>query len=294
MAKRMMKEKMKQAPFPAKPILLLDDEHYFLEAASMMLTADGIDNLIRCQDSRDVEALLRQQEFSLVVMDMNMPDISGDQLLEIIVRDYPELPVIMLTASDDVKLAVQCMKAGAFDYLLKPVDAATLSATVRRALKYWDLNNENRRLKNYLLTGQLEQPGAFSHIITASPRMRSIFQYTEAAAVTSRPILITGETGTGKELLAQAIHRLSRKKGNFVAVNIAGLDDTLFADTLFGHATGAFSDAKHSRKGLIEQAAGGTLFLDEIGDLSAASQTKLLRLLQEGQYYRLGIGRAHV
>ena len=283
-----MKETETSGAFPALPVLLVDDERHFLEAAAMMLEQDGIVNTVTCLDSRDVEGLLRQREFSLVIMDMTMPHIDGRQLLDIIARDYPDLPVIMLTALDDVKLAVQCMKSGAFDYLVKPVDAATLKATARRALKYWDLNNENRRLKQYLLTGQLERPDAFSHIITSNPRMRSIFQYTEAAASTPMPIFITGETGTGKELLAQAIHHLSRRQGNFVAVNIAGLDDTLFADTLFGHVKGAFSDAVENRKGLIEQAAGGTLFLDEIGDLSAASQIKLLRLLQEGQYYKLG------
>ena len=283
-----MKVTETSSTFPSQPVLLIDDENYFLEAAAMMLEQDGITNTVTCMDSRDVDGMLRQQEFSVVIMDMTMPHISGDRLLTTISRDYPELPVVMLTAMDDVKLAVQCMKSGAFDYLVKPVDAATLCATTRRALKYWDLNNENRRLKNYLLTGQLEHPEVFSHIITSSPRMRSIFQYTEAAAATSMPILITGETGVGKELLAQSIHRLSKRTGNFVAVNIAGLDDTLFADTLFGHNKGAFSDAVEIRKGLIEQAAGGTLFLDEIGDLSAASQIKLLRLLQEGQYYKLG------
>jgi len=140
----------------------------------------------------------------------------------------------------------------------------------------------------------LEQEEAFSGIVTVSRKMRSLFQYLEAIANSGEPVLITGETGTGKELLAQAVHRLSGVRGEFVPVNVAGLDDNLFSDTLFGHRKGAFSGADGAREGMIARAAGGTLFLDEIGDLPAASQVKLLRLLQERQYHPLGSDVAKV
>lgn len=134
----------------------------------------------------------------------------------------------------------------------------------------------------------MEHPEAFSEIITNSPTLRSIFQYIEAISSSPQPVLITGETGVGKELVAKAIHQLSQRKGTFVPVNVAGVDDNVFADTLFGHRKGAFTGADQARSGLVEQASGGTLFLDEIGDLSPASQVKLLRLLQDGEYFPLG------
>jgi DNA-binding NtrC family response regulator len=134
----------------------------------------------------------------------------------------------------------------------------------------------------------LEHPEVFSEIVTGNPMMRSIFQYIEAISLSPQPVLITGETGVGKELVAKAIHHLSNRKGAFVPVNVAGLDDNVFADTLFGHRKGAFTGADQARSGLVEQASGGTLFLDEIGDLSPASQVKLLRLLQDGEFFPLG------
>ena len=143
-------------------------------------------------------------------------------------------------------------------------------------------------LKTRVLQGKVDQPEAFSEIITVSSRMDSIFQYIEAVAASPRPVLITGETGVGKELIARVVHKLSNRPGAFTPVNVAGLDDNVFTDTLFGHRKGAFTDAREARGGLLEQASGGTLFLDEIGDLSPASQVKLLRLLQEGEYLPLG------
>jgi DNA-binding NtrC family response regulator len=143
-------------------------------------------------------------------------------------------------------------------------------------------------LRAHVLSDQLEHPEAFSEIVTNSVSMRSIFQYIEAISISPQPVLITGETGVGKELVAKAIHTLSNRKGNFVPVNVASLDDNIFADTLFGHKKGAFTGADQARSGLIEQASGGTLFLDEIGDLSPTSQIKLLRLLQDGEFFPLG------
>jgi DNA-binding NtrC family response regulator len=180
------------------------------------------------------------------------------------------------------------MKVGAYDYLLKPVGADELMATVRRALEHRELRDENARLRSKLLEQDLEQPRAFSGLITADASMVRVFAYLEVIARGSHPALITGETGTGKELIARAFHDLSGRRGPFVAVNVAGLDDTMFSDTLFGHRPGAFTGASGTRRGMIEQAGRGTLFLDEIGDLAEASQVKLLRVLQEREYYTLG------
>jgi len=185
-------------------------------------------------------------------------------------------------------LAVKCMQHGAFDYMLKPVEKSRLVGGVKRAVELRELQRENQLLKAHVLSDKLEKPEAFSEIITVSTGMRSIFQYVEAIANSPRPVLITGETGVGKELVAKAVHTLSSREGDFLPVNVAGLDDHVFADTLFGHNKGAFTDAREARNGLIERAAGGTLFLDEIGDLSSTSQVKLLRLLQEGEFFPLG------
>ncbi|MBN1780377.1 sigma-54-dependent Fis family transcriptional regulator [bacterium] len=269
-------------------VLLIDDEEQFLLGATFALNSDGIRDVIQCSDSREVMSILSGQRISVIALDMTMPHISGLELLPGIVRHYPDIPVIVITAINEVETAVQCMKEGAFDYMVKPIDDARLISGIRRGLELSQMRGENTRLKETLLSGKLEHPEAFTHIITQSPSMKSIFQYIEAVAPTPLPILITGETGTGKELIARAVHTLSSRPGEFVAVNVAGVDDQLFSDTLFGHRKGAFTGADQDRKGLIEQASGGTLFLDEIGDLSPESQVKLLRLLQEGQYHPLG------
>ncbi len=180
------------------------------------------------------------------------------------------------------------MKSGAFDYIVKPVDENRLIASVKKSLQYGELHQENQALKEQLRLSSLKNPEAFSEIITNSAKMLLLFKYVESIAKTSEPVLIRGETGTGKELIAKAIHQLSGKTGEFVAINVAGLDDNIFSDTLFGHVKGAFTGADADRLGLVDRAANGTLFLDEIGDLSPSSQIKLLRLLQEKEYMPLG------
>jgi transcriptional regulator with PAS, ATPase and Fis domain len=168
------------------------------------------------------------------------------------------------------------------------VEKSRLVGGVIRAIELRELQRENKLLKAHVLSDKLEYPEAFSEIITCSRGMRSIFQYIEAISASPRPLLITGETGVGKELVARAVHTISGRKGGFIPVNVAGLDDNVFADTLFGHKKGAFTGADHARNGLLEQASEGTIFLDEIGDLSATSQVKLLRLLQDGEFFPLG------
>ncbi len=274
--------------YPKYPILIVDDEEEFLSSAELALNSNGINNLITEKDSTKVLDLLKTYEISLIILDINMPKIKGTELLPLIVEKYPDIPVIIITAINDVENAVACIKAGAFNYILKPVDSTRLATTVKGGLNLRDIKTENTILKKYLLKDELENPEAFSEIITKSPSLRAIFKYVEAISKTQLPVLITGETGVGKELIAKAIHKLSGRTGELISINVAGLDDNLFSDTLFGHKKGAFTGSDTERKGLIEKAEGGTLFLDEIGDLSPESQVKLLRLLQEGSYYPLG------
>jgi len=279
---------MNQSSFPTLPILLVDDEEQFLKSMSFTLASEGIDHVVECRDSREVMHLLSKQEFSVILLDIFMPHLSGKELLPLIVRDFPDTPVIIVTALNQVEIAVECMKEGAFDYLVKPVDGVRLFPCIRRAISLSEVRHENRLLKDYLLTNKLEHSEAFSHILTQNRAMRAVFQYVEAISKTVMPVLITGETGVGKELIAKAVHRLSGRSGEFVAVNVAGVDDHFFSDTLFGHRRGAFTGAVQDRQGLIGKAAAGTLFLDEIGDLGLESQVKLLRLIEERKYYPLG------
>lgn len=273
---------------PLSPILLVDDEEAWLHSFSLTLRSVGLSNIRCCADSRTVMEILSNEEIGVIVLDLTMPHLSGEELLPQIVREYPQIPVIIITGLDLVDTAVRCMKLGAFDYYTKVSEETRLIAGVRRAVDISRLRRENDLLKEHFLKDKLDRPEAFSRITTHNKAMRSIFQYMESIANTNEPVLISGETGVGKELIAQALHVLSNRKGEFVPLNVAGLDDTMFADTLFGHKKGAFTGAEQARRGLIEQAAGGTLFLDEIGDLSQLSQTKLLRLLQEREYLPLG------
>ena len=279
---------MKQQSGSSLPVVLVDDESTVLLSSRMILGSAGVKDVLTVEDSRQLIPLLANQEVAAVVLDLFMPYISGTQLLPEIVKDHPELPVIDMTASQEIETAVACMKEGAFDYLVKPVEESRFVSSVKRALELRTLRRQMGALKRSLMTDRLEHSEAFSSIVTVSRKMRSLFQYLEAIAGSGEPVLITGQTGTGKELLAGAVHRLSGRSGEFITVNVAGLDDALFSDTLFGHRKGAFSGADTARDGMVARAAGGTLFLDEIGDLTSASQVKLLRLLQEGQYFPLG------
>ena len=271
-----------------RPVLLVDDEEQTLRSFEIALRSAGINNVNICKDGAEVIPLLSKQEHEVILLDLMMPKLGGDELLPRIRDEWPDLPVIVITGVNEVGSAVECMKLGAVDYIVKPVEKSRLVTSVKRSIELCQLQRENTLLTKGIFSDELQHPEAFEDIITENESMRAVFKYVEAIAVSSRPVLITGETGVGKELIARAIHKAGGLRGEFVAVNVAGLDDNVFTDSLFGHRKGAFTGADESRSGLVEKAAEGTLFLDEIGELSAASQLKLLRLLQNRDYYPLG------
>ena len=279
---------MNEVKYPKNSILLVDDEINLLNSFELTLIDNGLENIMLCSDSRNVMDILKNNKISLMLLDLSMPHIRGEELLEKIVLEYPEIQVIVVTGDTEIETAVKCMKLGAFDYIVKPVENNRLINVINKAIEIKRLREENTSLKNILTSDNIAQPEAFEEIITMNSKMKSMFQYMEAISRTSEPILITGETGVGKELIAKAMHRLSDRTGNFVTTNIAGLDDQMFSDTLFGHKRGAFTNAVQDRKGQLERASSGTIFLDEIGDLGFQSQVKLLRLLQEREFYPLG------
>lgn len=279
---------MSVSVFPAHPVLLVDDDPGVLQSITAILRLGAIHNVMRCDDSRQVMGIIEDKTVCALLLDLSMPHLGGQDLLPMIVEQHPEIPVLVVTGMNDLETAVKCMRNGAFDYMVKPVEEQRMISAVRRAIEIRELHDQYAALKQGLLSPELRHPEAFNSLITSSPKMHAVFRYAETIARTSRPVLITGETGVGKELVARAVHTLSERRGAFVAVNVAGLDDTAFSDSLFGHVRGAFTGADSARAGLIEQAKEGTLFLDEIGDLKPDSQVKLLRLLQEREYFPLG------
>ncbi|MBU5615288.1 sigma-54-dependent transcriptional regulator [Geomonas azotofigens] len=274
--------------FPSFSILLVDDEPSWLQTFSLALEWAGITNIVTCQDSREVMDILDRGAVGLVLLDLTMPHQGGEELLALICERHPEVATIIVSGLNQIQNAVQCMKIGAFDYFVKTAEEGSIASGVLRAIKMLELQRENRQMSACILGRKLKHPEAFQSIVSVDPGMHAIFSYLEAVSRSSEPLLIGGESGVGKELFAQVAHNLSRCRGALVAVNVAGLDDNVFADTLFGHVRGAFTGADVARRGMIEEAADGTLFLDEIGDLSPSSQVKLLRLLQSGEYFPLG------
>lgn len=269
-------------------ILLVDDEQAELDAYSLLLTSMGIRNVRTLSDSRNVLKMLDDMQSPVVFLDLNMPHMSGQEVLRLLKIKKPQIPVIVITADSEIETAVECLKLGAHDYLVKPINLKMFSSDLRNALEIGHLRNEVLSLKGISFSSREYTHKAFDPIVTKSPLMLGIFQYIESIATSGMPTLILGETGSGKELIAKAIHEVSGLPGEFIAVDISGLDDNLFSDTLFGHTKGAYTGADKVRAGMIERAGNGTIFLDEIGDLSEASQVKLLRLLQEKVYYPLG------
>ncbi len=284
---------MKKPLFPSFGVLLVDDEPFWLRSFGMLLEGrGGISNLHKCSDSRQVMEILAGGSIGLVLLDLTMPHLSGEELLQKIVQEHPAVAVIIVSGLNQIDTAVRCMRLGAFDYFVKTTEEDRLLQGALRAIRMQEMQFEHREMRTRFLYDKLDHPEAFAEIITDDKSMRSIFQYIESVARSPQPVLITGESGVGKELVARAVHKLSGSEGALVTVNVAGLDDNHFSDTLFGHLRGAFTGADKIRKGLVEEAAGGTLFLDEIGDLSLASQVKLLRLLQEGEYFPIGSDKA--
>lgn len=269
-------------------ILVIDDEDYVRESFTAYLDDLGY-RVIEAENGQVGLEKFRTLLPDIVMTDLRMPVMDGFALVEAITSESEYTPVVVVSGVGAIDEAVRAMRMGAWDYLSKPIiNFDELQITLENCLERAGTMQELERLRRHLSDGTLEDESAFSGIITQSPRMRTIFLYLESVAPSRQPVLVSGETGTGKELIAQAVHTLSGVDGPFVAINLAGLDDTMFSDTLFGHQRGAFTGADRVREGLIRQASGGTLFLDEIGDLSPGSQVKLLRLLQNGEYLPLG------
>lgn len=280
---------MTETLYPSFGILMVDDEASWLHTLSLSLERSaGITNLVACQDSRQVMDLMAAHEIGVVLLDLTMPHVSGEELLGSLNEEFPDVSVIVISGLNQLETAVRCVQAGAFDYFVKTSEEDRIIKGVRRAIRWQEMQRENGEMRRLFLDDSLESPEAFSAIVTQDRGMRSIFHYVEAVAKGVNPVVITGEDGTGKRLVAQAIHALSHKSGPLVAVDVAGLDETAFADALFGHVRGAFPGAGEARAGLVEQAGDGTLFLEEIGGLQPSSQAQLLRLLQDGEYRPLG------
>jgi len=280
---------MSDTLYPDFGVLLVDDEPAWLGSLALTLeSCAGISNITTCSDSRLVMDILDRGAIGLILLDLTMPHLSGEELLEQIAERHPEITAIVVSGLNQIETAVRCMRQGAFDYFVKTDDQDRIVGGVLRAVRMQELQRDHREMASRFCSTAVRHPEAFEAIVTSDRGMLAVFAYVEAVAKSPQPLLITGESGVGKELVARAVHRLSGCRGKLVTVNVAGLDDTVFADTLFGHLRGAFTGAEQARRGMVEEAADGTLFLDEIGDLSIPSQVKLLRLLQEGEYFPLG------
>jgi DNA-binding NtrC family response regulator len=269
-------------------ILVVDDDLDVLKRMDRTLRFEGFHDIILCSDPHEVSGIVDANDIAAMVLDLLMPGMPGQKVLEETREKHPEIPVIVATAVNDLDSAIECMRHGAFDYVPKTAETGRLASSIRHALSIRELQRDYSALKDTLLAAKRPESPAFDAMVTTDERMLSVLRYVETIAASPKPILIIGESGTGKELMAQAVHSLSGRSGPLVSLNIAGLDDTMFSDSLFGHRRGAFTGADADRGGLIERAEGGTLFLDEIGELSQVSQVKLLRLIEDKRYYPLG------
>ena len=270
-------------------IIIVDDDIDFLDLMAGTLRRAGFKTVQTQDDPRRAAALFEGETgFDIALIDMTMPEMDGLSLLSVVKAASPRTECIMVTAVNEARVAVDCLKGGAYDYLVKPVAEPDLLFCIRRAL-------ERKQLLDLLDVCQGETPPALTHesafkeILTRSPNMMRLLKEAELHARSDVSILITGESGTGKELLAKAVHQASpRASAPFTPVNMAALSPSLFEAELFGHTRGAFTGAIAARKGYLEHTAGGTLFLDEIGDIPLSLQGKLLRAIQEREYFKLG------
>ncbi|MFC1497466.1 sigma-54-dependent transcriptional regulator, partial [Verrucomicrobiota bacterium] len=241
--------------------------------------------VITAQSGEEGIDLLASTPIDLLISDVRMPGMSGEEVVQAVHEAHPELPVVLITGKGDIKSAVNAMKLGAFDYVIKPPEESELRLITERALEHSKLQRENKFLRAELSAGGMYG----ERLIGRSPKMLEVFDIINRVASTDSTVLITGETGTGKELAAQTIHYKSRRANHpLVALNCASLNPNLIESELFGHEKGAFTSAATTRRGRFEDADGGTLFLDEITETNIEFQAKLLRVLQEGEFERLG------
>ncbi len=268
---------------PSANILVVDDDQNLLELLRMRLESAHY-RVATAQNREEALAAIREKSFDLAILDLRLGRGDGISLMEEIHLPIPELPIIILTAHGSIESAVEAMKKGAYSYLSKPFEPRDLFFQMERALENRRLASEVKRLK-----GLLEEQYDFANIIARSEKMHRILEVVSRVAQTESTVCIHGESGTGKELIAKAIHLASpRKDKPFVAINCAAIPEALLESQLFGHEKGAFTGAVQTTKGLFTQAHEGTIFLDEIGDMPLSIQAKLLRVLQEREFYPLG------
>jgi two-component system, NtrC family, response regulator len=264
-------------------VLIVDDEKNYPLILSAVLEEEGFETLTANSGEKAL-GVLKHSDVDLVLTDMKMPSLDGIELLERIKQKDPELPVIMMTAHGTVEKAVEAMQKGAYNYILKPFDNDRLIIYVNNAIQMYRVIKENRRLRE-----TVESQYSFGNIIGKSSKMQDIFELIYKVAPATAAILIEGESGTGKDLVAKSIHYNSPRRDHpFIAVNCSALAESLLESELFGHEKGAFTGAVATKKGRFELAEGGTLFLDEIGELSPSLQVKLLRVLQDKTFERVG------
>ncbi len=266
-------------------ILIVDDEPNYLVVLSELLRDEGFE-VFTAPGGKEALDIVKEVDLDLVITDMQMPGMDGMQLLQEIKKIYKDMPIVIITAYAEVDKAVAAMQAGAFSYLAKPFSNAELIVTINKAVNHYALILENSRLRR-----EMKQRDSFSGMVGKNPRMQQVYELIEKVAPTPASVLITGDSGTGKELVAKAIHYNSpREPFPFITVNCAALADNLLESELFGHEKGAFTGAASMRKGRFELANKGTIFLDEIGEIPLALQSKLLRILQEKSFERVGGG----
>ncbi|MGE0455515.1 MAG: sigma-54-dependent transcriptional regulator [Vicinamibacteria bacterium] len=267
----------------AESILVVDDEEVMRDVLQTLLAQAGYDVAV-CESAEEALGMARRRSFDAAVVDVMLPDVGGLDLLEELRKLDSELVVLMVTAFASVETAIAAMKRGAFDYVTKPFKHEELLHILRNGLNQRRLQDENRNLRN-----ALKEQGRFTEIVGKSQRMQQVFSLISQAAPSRSTILVVGESGTGKELVAKAIHANSqRSEKPFIVVNSGNLPPDLLESNLFGHVKGAFTGALYAKKGLFELADKGTLFFDEIGNIPLDTQAKLLRVMQEREFMRLG------
>jgi len=263
-------------------ILICDDDETLCYLLKEQLLEEGFFVDTVYDGSLAIDAI-KSKNYDILLLDLNMGDVSGEDVLKFVSDYNSSIQVVILTAQNDIKKAIECIKIGAYDYINKPYDFDELLITINRALEHKEL-----LVKTTILADQVNKKLS-NTIIGESPELQKVINLANKSALSDSNVLIEGETGTGKELFAEYIHRHSaRNEKPFVVINCASLPDQLIESELFGHEKGAFTDAKSTKQGLVEMAHGGTLFLDEIGELSLTLQPKLLRFLENGEYRRIG------